>query len=58
MGRWSQQSVSSNQSNSIGLLGDFVRDFPLKNAVADWTRTISTTLVNDARIGFCILPCD
>ena len=56
MGRWSQQSVSSNQSNSIGLLGDFVRDFPLKNAVADWTRTISNSLVNDARVGFSYFP--
>ena len=56
MGRWSQQSVSSNQSNSIGLLGDFVRDFPLKNAVADWTSTISNTLVNDARFGFAYFP--
>ncbi|HEY2498399.1 MAG TPA: carboxypeptidase regulatory-like domain-containing protein [Candidatus Angelobacter sp.] len=56
MGRWSQQSVSSNQSNSIGLLGDFVRDFPLKNAVADWTRTISNSLVNDARFGFAYFP--
>jgi hypothetical protein len=56
MGRWSQQSVASNQANGIGLLGDFVRDFPLKNAVADWTRTISTTLVNDARVGFAYFP--
>jgi hypothetical protein len=56
MGRWSQQSVASTQSNSIGLLGNFVRDFPLKNAVADWTRTISNSLVNDARVGFSYFP--
>jgi hypothetical protein len=56
MGRWSQQAVSSNQANSIGLLGDFVRDFPLKNAVVDWTRTLSTSLVNDARVGFAYFP--
>jgi hypothetical protein len=56
MGRWSQQSVASNQANSIGLLGDFVRDFPLKNAVVDWTRTVSPSLVNDARVGFAYFP--
>jgi hypothetical protein len=55
-GRWSQQSVVNNQSNSIGLLGDFVRDFPLTNAMADWTRTISPTLVNDVRIGLAYFP--
>ena len=56
MGRWSQQAVSSNQANSIGLLGDFVRDFPLKNGVVDWTRTLSPSMVNDARIGFSYFP--
>ncbi|HZS28690.1 MAG TPA: TonB-dependent receptor [Candidatus Angelobacter sp.] len=56
MGRYSQQSVVNNQSNGIGLLGDFVRDFPLTNAVADWTRTFSPSLVNDARAGFSYFP--
>ena len=56
MGRWSQQAVSSTQSNSIGLLGDNIRDFPLRNMVVDWTRTISSNLVNDARVGFAYFP--
>ncbi|HKW76748.1 MAG TPA: TonB-dependent receptor [Terriglobales bacterium] len=56
MGRWSQQYVINNQSNSIGLLGDFVREFPLKNAVVDWTRTFSANWANDARIGFSYFP--
>ena len=56
MGRWSQQSVASTQANSIGLLGDTVRDFPLKNAVVDWTRTLSQSLLNDARVGFAYFP--
>jgi outer membrane receptor protein involved in Fe transport len=56
MGRWSQQAVSSTQANSIGLLGDFVRDFPLKNAVVDWTHTLSPALLNDARVGFSYFP--
>jgi hypothetical protein len=56
MGRWSQQSVSSLQTNGIALLGNFVRDFPLKNAVVDWTRIFSPTLGNDARFGFSYFP--
>jgi outer membrane receptor protein involved in Fe transport len=56
MGRWSQQAVTSTQANSIGLLGDNIRDFPLRNMVVDWTRTISPTLVNDARAGFSYFP--
>jgi hypothetical protein len=56
MGRWSQQAVTSTQANSIGLLGDTVRDFPLRNMVVDWTRNLSPTLVNDARAGFSYFP--
>ncbi|HWF04815.1 MAG TPA: TonB-dependent receptor [Candidatus Angelobacter sp.] len=56
MGRWSQQAVTSTQANSIGLLGDTVRDFPLRNVVVDWTRNLSPTLVNDARAGFSYFP--
>jgi len=56
MGRWSQQAVNSLQTNGIVLLGNFDRDFPLRNGVVDWTRTFSPTLVNDARIGFSYFP--
>lgn len=56
MGRWSQQYVINNQTNSIGLLGDAFREFPLKNGVVDWTRTFSANWVNDARLGFSYFP--
>jgi Carboxypeptidase regulatory-like domain/TonB dependent receptor len=56
MGRWSQQFVSAPNTNSIGLLGNTDKTFPLKNFVVDETHTFSATLVNDARVGFAYFP--
>ncbi|HEY6349760.1 MAG TPA: TonB-dependent receptor [Candidatus Angelobacter sp.] len=56
MGRWSQQFVTAPNSNSIQLLGDSSRTFPLKNFVVDETHTFSAALVNDARAGFAYFP--
>jgi hypothetical protein len=56
MGRWSQQFVTAPNSNSIQLLGDSARTFPLKNFVVDETHTFSASLVNDARVGFAYFP--
>jgi hypothetical protein len=56
MGRWSQQFVTAPRSNSILLLGDSDRTFPLKNFVVDETHTFSGSLVNDARVGFQYFP--
>jgi hypothetical protein len=56
MGRWSQQFVSAPTTNSIELLGNSARTFPLKNFVIDETHTFSPTLVNDARAGFSYFP--
>jgi hypothetical protein len=56
MGRWSQQFVTAPRSNSIQLLGDSDRTFPLKNLVVDETHTFSASLLNDARIGFQYFP--
>ena len=56
MGRWSQQFVTAPRSNSILLLGDSDRTFPLKNLVVDETHTFSASLLNDARIGFQYFP--
>ncbi len=56
MGRWSQQFVTAPRSNSILLLGDSARTFPLKNFVVDETHTFSASLLNDARIGFQYFP--
>jgi hypothetical protein len=56
MGRWSQQFVTAPTSNSIQLLGDSDRTFPIKNFVVDETHTFSSSLVNDARVGFQYFP--
>src|SRR5262245_4761995 len=56
MGRWWQQFITAPNTNSIQLLGDSDRTFPLKNFVVDETHTFSPTLVNDARIGFAYFP--
>lgn len=56
MGRWSQQFVTAPTSNSILLLGNSNKTFPLKNLVIDETHTFSTSLLNDARVGFQYFP--
>ena len=56
MGRWSQQYVINNTTNSIVLLPNLTREYPLKNFVLDYDRTISSSIVNDARIGFQDFP--
>src|SRR5947209_6817426 len=56
MGRWSQQFVTAPNSNSILLLGDSDRTFPLKQFVIDETHTFSSSLLNDARAGFSYFP--
>jgi hypothetical protein len=56
MGRWSQQFITAPSGNSLQLLGDSDRTFPLKNLVVDETHTFSATLLNDARIGVQYFP--
>jgi hypothetical protein len=56
MGRWSQQFITAPRTNSIQLLGNQDRTFPLKNLVVDETHTFSPSLLNDARIGFAYFP--
>ena len=56
MGRWSQQFVSAPTTNSIQLLGNTDKTFPLKNLVLDETHTFSSSLLNDARVGFQYFP--
>lgn len=55
-GRWSQQYVSFPNSNSILLLANTDRTFPLKNFLVDETHTFSDSLLNDARVGFQYFP--
>ena len=56
MGRYSQQFVTAPSSNSLQLLGNADRTFPLKNLVLDETHTFSASLLNDARVGFQYFP--
>ncbi|MGH9683564.1 MAG: TonB-dependent receptor domain-containing protein [Candidatus Acidiferrales bacterium] len=56
MGRWSQQYVINNTSNSIVLLPNLKREYPLKNFVVNYDRTISPSLVNEFRVGFQDFP--
>ncbi|HEY6967761.1 MAG TPA: carboxypeptidase regulatory-like domain-containing protein [Candidatus Angelobacter sp.] len=55
-GRWAQQFVTAPNSNSIQLLGDSDRTFPLKNFLVNETHTFNSWLVNDARAGFAYFP--
>ena len=55
-GRWSQQSISAPTTNSISLLGNSDRTFPLKNFVVDETHTFSASLLNNLRLGFAYFP--
>jgi len=56
MGRYSQMYTINNQTNSIELLPSLTREYPLKNIVVDYVRTLTPTLINDARVGTQIFP--
>lgn len=57
MGRYSQQYVINESSNGADLLTpNLTREYPLKNFVANWDRTLTPTLVNELRLGGQIFP--
>jgi hypothetical protein len=57
MGRYSQMFTHVIQSNGADALSpNLERQYPLKNIVVDYVRTISPTLVNDFRLGTQIFP--
>ncbi len=58
--RYSQQHIENPILNSQPLLysGSGSNVFPLQQAVLDYTRTISPTLVNDARVGMNYFPAE
>jgi hypothetical protein len=55
-GRWSQQYVINNTTNSIQLLPNLTREYPLKNFVLDYAHTFSPSILNDFRVGFQDFP--
>jgi hypothetical protein len=56
-GRYSQMYTLNTSSNGTDVLTpNLTREYPLKNFVVDYVRTLTPTLVNDARIGAQIFP--
>ncbi len=49
--RYSQSAINAPSTNSLPLNYNSFNVYPSQNGVIDWTRTISPTLVNDARAG-------
>jgi len=56
-GRYSQMYTLNESSNGTDVLTpNLTREYPLKNFVVDYVRTLSPRLVNDARFGMQIFP--
>ena len=51
-GRFTRAYQNNPSSNSYLLLGNGFSTTPIYNTVGDWTRMITSTLVNDARFGW------
>jgi hypothetical protein len=51
-GRFTRAFQNNPSANSYELLGNGYSTTPIYNIVGDWTRTIGTNLVNDARVGW------
>jgi Carboxypeptidase regulatory-like domain/TonB dependent receptor len=49
--RYSQSNITNPGTNSLPLFYNSFAVYPAYNGVLDWTRTISPSLVNDARAG-------
>jgi Carboxypeptidase regulatory-like domain/TonB dependent receptor/TonB-dependent Receptor Plug Domain len=57
MGRYTQMYTINTSSNGTNqLTPNLTREYPLKNIVVDYARTLSPTLVNDVRAGIQIFP--
>jgi hypothetical protein len=50
-GRYSQSFIENPSTNNLPLQYNSFNNLPTHNGVLDWTRTISPTMVNDARFG-------
>ncbi len=55
-GRYAQQHIVNPQTNSQELLGNGSSQFPLYNGVLDYARTISSSFLNDFRLGASYFP--
>lgn len=50
-GRYSQSTISNPNTNNVPIFYNSFANYPTHNGVLDWTRTISPTIVNEARVG-------
>ncbi|MGB7463940.1 MAG: TonB-dependent receptor, partial [Candidatus Acidiferrum sp.] len=51
-GRYTRAYQNNPSANTYGLIGNGFSTTPIYNTVGDWTRTITSSLVNDARFGW------
>lgn len=57
MGRYTQMYTIANQTNGTNVLApNSTREYPLKNIVLNYVRTLTPTLVNEFRVGAQIFP--
>ncbi len=50
-GRYSESSITNPSTNTQTLFYNSFANYPAYNGVLDWTRSISPSIVNDARVG-------
>ncbi len=50
-GRYSQSVIDNPSTNSIPIFYNSFANYPTHNGVLDWTRSVSPSFVNDARVG-------
>ena len=50
-GRYSQSNLTNPTTNNLPILYNSFNLYPAHNGVVDWVRTVSPTIVNDARVG-------
>ncbi len=51
MARYSQSMIENPSTNNMPLFYNSFANYPTHNGVLDWVRTVSPTIVNDARFG-------
>lgn len=50
-GRYSESSLTNPTTNNVPIFYNSFANYPTHNGVLDWTRSISPTIVNEARVG-------
>ena len=50
-GRYSQSLITNPNTNNVPIFYNSFANYPTHNGVLDWTRTVSPTIVNEARVG-------